>query len=449
MATLAERILSHLAAHPVRQDALDVPREVTQEGIADACGARVAHVSRALSGLAAKGLVTARVARVRGARRSSRAHALTDAGLRAAGDLHLAPDEVAPARPAPRPRRLVHEAELRALLESVDAVAGGGPRIVLLEGEAGSGKTTLLEAFAGAASERKVTLLWGRAAPAGGEQLVGPLAEALSRLGFEARFRSRSVGTPRERALAAAADAIVSAAREAPVVLVLDDVHLAGASAAEFLHGVVRKLPVGTRALVVAAFRREEAWALPNGALYTALAPMREAPLGRHVVLGPVAREGVAALLAEAGVRLPDDLVERVRAESGGVPLYVAAMAEALADGVDESDFFPPAVAAAVRERFASLPPDALEALRGAAVCGADLDGATLSRAWTAGGAPQAALVDAIDVLLDKLLLEEGADGRLRFEHPKVREAVLADMTAARRGAWAERVAKASATGAS
>lgn len=441
--TLAQRILAHLAARPVAPDAALVPEAVTQEGIALAVGAQVAHVSRALKGLLAQGLVQAHLARTPGARRRSRAYTLTDEGLRQAPRA-LPP---APAAPAPSPapqsapaRRapVGRQAELERLLRAADEAAAGRPRVALVEGDSGSGKTRLLEALRDELRARGFLALWGASAPVGEEQLLGPLSPALEGVGFERRYREREAGTPRERALAAAVDALRDAQRRQPVALLLDDLHHAGAQAASFLHGLVLALPRDARVLVVAAFRREEAWSLPNGPLYAALSPLRAMDGAHHVTLGPLPREALAELLRDAGAHhVTPELVARVAEESGGIPLYVLAIAEALADGVEDDDFFPPPVRAGVRERLAGLPEHARLALQAAAVAGHETDYATLQRLHEG---PEETLVAALDVLLDRLLLEEvpGAPTlRLRFEHPKLREAVLAETSATRRR-WLE-----------
>ena len=457
LTTLADRILAHLAAHPVEPEAQDVPREVTQEGIADAVGARVAHVSRALKTLIDDGLVSAHLAHPRGGSRRARAHGLTPKGWEAAKGLKVAPPPRASApRPVAQPdgRPPAGRArEMEQLLAAFDRARAGGPVVVLLEGDAGSGKSRLLHALAAEAKKRGAEALPARGAPVGEEQLVGPLGPALGPLGFERRYRGREAGTPRERALAAAVETIVAAARERPLVLAVDDLHLAGAKAADFLHGVAVALPSGTRALLVAAFRREEAWALPNGPLYTALEPVRALPHAVHVDMPPLDRAGVAALLEDADVHvngarpLPAELVERVWKESGGNALYALAMGEALADGVDEDDFFPRSVRDDARQHFTRLPPDALATLQAAAVAGPEVSYETLRRAT---GQDEATLVASLDLLLDRLVLEEvpGVDDelRLRFRHPKVREALLADLTAPRRRLLEARVAEASAS---
>ncbi|HUR67878.1 MAG TPA: AAA family ATPase [Candidatus Thermoplasmatota archaeon] len=447
--TLAERVLVHLRQHPVEPDAADVPVEVTQEGIAAVLAAQVAHVSRALKTLEVRGLVRAHLAHPKGSRRRSRAYSLSDEGRAKASYLE-APAPSPAARPAPPshpspgqgggiPIPAGRAPQAGQLAAALDAAAKGAVRVALVEGDAGMGKSRLLRAFAEDAQRRGARVLAGVGAPTGAEQLVGPLGPALEPLGFERRFRARTAGTPRERALAAAIECIEAAARAEPVVIVLDDLHLAGPSVAEFLHGLVVALPVATRALLVVAFRQEEAWQLPNGPLYTALMPLRSLDGARHVALPPLDAAGIAQLLKDAGAtHVPGDLLDRVARESGGNPLYALAMADAMLDGVDEEDFFPATVRALATSRFTGLTASEHAALQAAAVCGPEFDYETLGRVHDG---PEPHLLAALDVLLDKLLLEEAPSGgdslRLRFTHPKVREAVLDEISATRRR-WLE-----------
>lgn len=445
--TLAERVLVHLRENPIPHAAADVPPDVTQEGIALALGAQVAHVSRALKTLELRGLASARLAHAHGSRRRSRAYALTDAGREKARILELPSGPAEPPAPAPRPPAPVpagRQAQMAALIEALEEAAKGAPRVALVEGDAGMGKSRLLDAFRREAERRRARVLHGRAAPTGAEQLVGPLGPALEPLGFERRVRARTAGSPRERALAAAVEALEAASRQDVTVLLLDDLHLAGPSVAEFLHGLVVALPPRVRLLLVLAFRQEEAWSLPNGPLYTALTPLRDMEGARHLTLGPLDADGLRALLIDADAHHVDGpLVERVLRESGGNPLYALAMADALADGVDEEDFFPAQVRALAKSRFADLPEAPRALLQAAAVCGPEMDYDLLMQ--VAGG-DEAALVASLDVLLDRLLLDEAPGAprlRLRFLHPKVREAVLEDTSVARRRMLEARVAQA------
>ena len=443
--TLAQRILAHLRAHPCEDDCAEAPAEVTQEGIAEALDARVAHVSRALKGLMAGGLVKAHLAHAEGSRRRCRVHLLTAAGHDAARALPaFAPRPALPRPHAPPAVRAGAPAGRRGefvQLESLlDEASRGHLRVLLLEGDSGSGKTRLLRAFAATARAKGVRVLEGASVPVGGDQLLGPLGPAFGGTTFETRLKARTGGTPRERALLAAVDALTDAARAGPLALVLDDIQHAGPSAVEFLHGLLLALPPTTRLLCVVAFRREEGWQLPNGPLYTALFPLRSLPGARHLTLRPLDAQGVAALLADAGMaHVSGEMLARVVRESHGNPLYALAMGEAMADGVREEDFFPPTVRDLAKERFMTLDPQALSLLQLMAVAGAETTYDHLAECWEGG---EDEMVRALDVLLDKLLVEEvprpgEAGPGLRFEHPKVREAVLADLTASRRR-WLE-----------
>ena len=450
--TLSERILVHLSAYPVDRDAMDVPREVTQEGIADALAARVAHVSRALKQLIAQGLVAAHIARPRGGKRRSRAHALTDAGRKARVPLPASLPKPASSAsplsaPAPRSAPAGRTREWTILRDLVARAATDGPRIALIEGDAGSGKSRLLDSLAAAAAPARV--LRGASVPVGGEQILGPLRAALEPLGFDARYRAHAAGTPRERAMPAAVESITQAARAQPLIVVLDDLQAAGPTMAEFLHGLLQALPKGTRVLFLAAFRREEEWELPNGPLYTALMPLRDAPHATHLLLPALDRDGVAQLLADAGTHvkgdtnLPAELVDRVWRESGGNAAFALAMGEQLADGVDEEDFFPATVRSAATRQFSTLDSAQLSLLQLSAVAGAEFRYDVLARAFEG---KEEELVPTLDFLIDRLFLEESphaADGELliRFQHPKVREAVLAGLTATRRRWLEQRVA--------
>ncbi len=427
-------------------DARDVPRAVTQNGIADALGARVAHVSRALQTLVTGGLVVAHLAHPDGSARRSRAHSLTDAGHTAARALPAAPAKPVVSQTSRVPRRSeateLFADHLDQLETAIAEAATSGPRVVLVEGDAGSGRTTLLDAFAIRAADKGRRVLRGTGAPSGERQHLGPFQAAIAGEGLAAHYARATAGEPGERALAATIATLEKISKRGPVTILLDDLHLAGWGSAAFLHGVLHALPPNAPVLLVAAFRREEAWELPNGPFYAALAPLRRPPLGRLLQVKPLDLAGVSRLLQAHGHQVPETLLPRVAEESGGNPLYALAMADALADGVDESDFFPTIVALTMKEKLVSLPLDALETLQAAAVYGPESTFQSLARVHDIG---ETRLMQTLDILLDHLMLEEVPDEtqlRLRFAHPKVRDAVLGEMSATRRRILAERVAK-------
>jgi tetratricopeptide (TPR) repeat protein/DNA-binding MarR family transcriptional regulator len=79
-----ERIILHLSELDRFRDEPDVPMDVSQEGIAIKLGTQVFSASRALTSLESDGLVTDRLAHVRGAPKRRRAYFLTEKGKSAA-----------------------------------------------------------------------------------------------------------------------------------------------------------------------------------------------------------------------------------------------------------------------------------------------------------------------------------------------------------------------------
>ncbi|MFQ6107328.1 MAG: helix-turn-helix domain-containing protein [Thermoplasmata archaeon] len=78
--TAKERIVLHLREVPQPRDLLDVSIGLTQEGIAEATGIRVNHVSRAIAQLKEEGLVAEGKGRVRGQLRKRKVYRFTEDG---------------------------------------------------------------------------------------------------------------------------------------------------------------------------------------------------------------------------------------------------------------------------------------------------------------------------------------------------------------------------------
>lgn len=82
--SLNERLMLHLLEMERYVDEADVPMGVSQEGIAQRLGVQIHNVSRALASLQDEGLVTDRLAHIRGAPKRRRAYFLTEKGVKAA-----------------------------------------------------------------------------------------------------------------------------------------------------------------------------------------------------------------------------------------------------------------------------------------------------------------------------------------------------------------------------
>lgn len=249
--------------------------------------------------------------------------------------------------------RLVGRASEIAELEGERRRAAGGQFCcVLLAGDPGFGKTRLaMEALQRA--PRSTIRMSARAYSLGEAAAFGVWAEALeSHLGsLSAADVSRLCGgwlddlasllrsvaclrgsapqrePPRSRLLEGLA---VLLARQAPVVVVLDDVHLADPSLWEGLHYLARNLPTH-RVLVIAAARPVEL--SEARAASRVLLALEQDGLLHRVNVGPLGEAAVPEL-AEAVLedKPPKVLVDWLWQRSRGTPLFALGLLQALID---------------------------------------------------------------------------------------------------------------------
>ncbi|HEY2834539.1 MAG TPA: BTAD domain-containing putative transcriptional regulator [Sporichthyaceae bacterium] len=316
----------------------------------------------------------------------------------------------------------------RAELARLDELAARGTadtELVTVIGEAGIGKTTLLQAFVTrrrAAGDAVLAAACGRlerSAPldavlvALGEELRRlPPARAAEALGSDQSMLSPMLdptlgGASTEPLLAnrevgpavlytALAGVLARLPARGRVLLVLDDVHLAGSALADWLRFLVRRR-LGL--LVVAAARTGEGEELPATAT---------------IELGPFDADATAQLVGVARA-------EELHARSGGHPLFLSELMAAPPGEV------PASLVVAVSARCAELGP-AGDALRAAAVLGPRLDVDLLA---TILGSSSLTMLDHAELAARRgLLIEDG--GQFRFRHELVRGALTADATAGR-----------------
>ncbi len=332
-----------------------------------------------------------------------------------------------PARPSPAAAMdVVGRDEELSSLEAVAARTRSGPaEIIVVEGEAGIGKTTLLRAWAGRRAAAGDTVLRAPCGPLDRSlpldavltALAGLLREsgpdvAADILGTDAAILAPALGVgPSTRTPPMLADSMLGPAvlyaalvrvlsrltERAPVVLVIDDAHLAGPALADWLRFVRREQPPTA---VVAAIRPGEGEPLP------ATAFMR---------LGALDREAAAALVGPGRV---DELYTR----SKGHPLFLTELAQQAA-GAD----LPTSLVESVSARCDELG-TAGTLLRTAAMIGPELDVDLLAAVL---GRPAIALLDDAERAVAKQFLVED-EGIYRFRHELVREALAANATAGR-----------------
>ena len=208
------------------------------------------------------------------------------------------------------------------------------------------------------------------------------------------------------------------AARQAPVLLVLDDVHAADAPSLE-LAGYAARRVAGLRVMVLIT-RRE----LPASADADRLEHALRARglLACELDLGPLDAPAVAALARDAA-RLSDADVERVVERSEGNALLAVETARALSRGREE---VAPSLRGSVRATLAPLPVQARELAELVAVAARPIEAVELGRLPLTD--PEEAATDALQ---SGLLLAAG-DG-IAFRHALLRDAVYEEIAEPRR----------------
>jgi DNA-binding CsgD family transcriptional regulator len=350
--------------------------------------------------------------------------------------------------------------ELARLMAHVDRAAEGRSSAVLLAGDAGVGKTRLLDELSGRATARGVRVLTGHCVDLGDVglpylpfvDLLRPvvadpgLAPALAghpvlgglltgRPGAPApgqpaddADRGSAHGTLRPPAddgrlqlFEAVASLLSELADGSPLLLVLEDLHWADRSSRDLLRYLLARL-VDEPIVVVASYRADDLH--------------RRHPL-RPLLAELVRLPGVERLAVEP---LPDadvgELVRGLAATAGGVPAGtvddVVARAEGNAFYAEEllaaglaGEVLPLGLTDVLLARVEQLTPAAQQVLRVAAVAGRQVRHELVSA--VAGQAP-AEMEQALAEAVHRHLLVVSDDGRYRFRHALLREAVLADL---------------------
>ncbi len=356
--------------------------------------------------------------------------------------LALLQDEVLTAPPAMPPRaaddvtpvgRLVgRQGELARLGEELARARFGHGRLVLIEGDAGIGKSALLRAFGRRAAAAGALWLHGACEPVFGELPMQSVVDALAAhvrtlspvegaelLKGEHAVLGSLLGTAGAAHVDVFSDIVIGNARllqafdtvlgrlaaHTPVVLAIDDVHLARASTADLLVHLARR----RGGLLVVATRRSGAGP-PIAA-------------GVTIPLGPLALDEAVALVgAERGPAL--------HARAGGNPLFLTQLAAA-APGAPLPESLVDAVA-----DVAALLGDAGPTVAAAAVLGATIDVDVLAGVL---GVRPLSLVAHLDLARTRGLLDDAGQG-YAFRHALVRDA-LADATPPARAALLHREA--------
>jgi DNA-binding NarL/FixJ family response regulator len=329
-------------------------------------------------------------------------------------------------------RRFVgREPQLSQLRRLLDEAGAGHASVALVGGESGVGKTRLVDELSALARAQGARVLAGESVElAEGELPYAPIIGALRPLvrsqdpaldGVRAELaRPRGDGgaPPQGRFFELLLDALDDLAQDAPLVLVLEDIHWADRSTRDFLAFAARNLGA-ERVLLVATYRTDELHR--RHPLRRLLPEMERMDRTERVLLERLTREELADLLEDIlGAPAEAATVDRLYARCEGNPLFAE---ELLAAGPHSPDL-PPTLRDALMVRIETLDEPTQELLRVVAAA-ARADEALLEE--VSGLAP-AQVRPALREGLTHHVLVHGDDGRIAFRHALLREAIHDDL---------------------
>lgn len=414
----------------------------------------------------------------------------------AAGSRGPRPAETAPAPPSsgwtpgaafplppglrqPAPAAFVGRARELATLRAVwsDVTAGDSARIALVVGEAGIGKSRLARELALEAREHGAVVLHGSA----NEDLLVPyqhfvvalrhflVAAAPDELGRRVQPRAADLepiipSLPRQagerpadlagtesrryRLFDAVASLLAELSADAPVLLVLDDLHWADQSSVALLRQMLESHPE-MRLLVLATQRQTEM--TPGGPLAQALQRLTQQGLLQRMTLSGLLDDDVAELSRSlTGRELSAELVYAIRTEAAGNPFFVQEIVRHLSESDRSGGVLslaraglPESVREVIDLRLAPLDEACVRLLIVAAVIGGEFELEPLERISDLEGEDLAASLD--EALAAGLVLELAPSDRERFafSHALVRRTLLERLSRAHRRRIHGRVAEA------
>lgn len=262
--------------------------------------------------------------------------------------------------PAARGPLLERERELEAIARQIEAARNGDGSLLVVEGPAGIGKTALLGAAAELAREAGMTVLAARggvleqqleygvarqlverpvlrAEPERRAQLLaGPAAASMAALGVgELPADPGLGGDPSPQIQHALHWLVANMAKDAPLLIVLDDAHWGDAASLRAGGYLARRLDGLAVAMLVAA-RDDE-----PGSQQDLLAELFAAAEPTYLRPAPLAGDGIAAVLRGAFDDRPPpaELVEACGRATGGNPFLLTELAgELVASHADPSE---------------------------------------------------------------------------------------------------------------
>ncbi|MGH2754872.1 MAG: helix-turn-helix transcriptional regulator [Actinomycetota bacterium] len=347
--------------------------------------------------------------------------------------------------------------ELEALLSGFADAQRGLSRAFFIAGEAGVGKTRLVTEFTASLPE-STYLLWGSCRGAGDGGSPAPFRDGIRSLmekheagaTTELRMLLGRLGWLAPDGTAAEApehaaetqvfelfrEALAVLAEDAPVVIVVDDLHWADRSTVALLGYLLHRL--GSESLLLCMTYRSDELP-PDHYLQTWLAEHLRRRV-THLELGRLDRfETRTQMAAILGSAPPDHLVDAIYDRAGGNPFFAEELLNAAVDG-DEVDL-PLSVRQLLLARLAKLPPAVRTVIRTMSASSRPIGSAMLARVLDER---ETALFEPLRLAVEQhILVADPREDRFGFRHALLREAAYSELLVAERRGLHARFAEA------
>jgi DNA-binding CsgD family transcriptional regulator/tetratricopeptide (TPR) repeat protein len=350
--------------------------------------------------------------------------------------------------------------ELGRLMAHVERAAAGRSSAVLLAGDAGVGKTRLLDELGTRAVGRGFRVLTGHCVDLGEVGLPYlPFVDLLRPVGADPELAPESARNPalagmlagrsgaaapvppvagstelgrplpnraapqpvddgRLQLFESVAGLLTELAAAQPLLVVLEDIHWADQSSRDLLRYLLSRL-VDAPIAVVASYRSDDLHR--RHPLRPLLAELVRLPGVERLDVAPLADAEVGALVRGLADGVAEATVAAVVARAEGNAFY----AEELLAAGPQSDSLPWGLSDVLLARVERCTPEAQQVLRIAAVAGRTVRHELLA---AVGALTPEVLDRALAETVHSHLLVVSDDGRYRFRHALLREAVLADL---------------------
>ncbi|MGH9187515.1 MAG: ATP-binding protein [Acidimicrobiales bacterium] len=357
------------------------------------------------------------------------------------------------------------EPELSLLSEVLRSAERGRWAGALVEGEPGIGKSCLVEEVSSRAGAAGMRLFTGRAEELEWTRPFGPLLSALQCTRRSTDPRRAAIadlivqpggasGTVTSdpglqfRAIDAIVDLVETEAIETPAVLVVEDLQWADPSTLLALRALSRRLAFLPFALVATARP------VPRSGMLDRLVDALVRDGAVRVALGALSGEAVSQLVTDVLGGPPGERLMSEVAGAAGNPLFVLELVTTLdqegaiarREGVAEVTevVLPPDLRLTIIRHLAFLSEPALAALRAGALLGVSF---AVNDLVTTTGEPASSLVGPLQEAVRAGVLTDSDEGRMRFRHELIRDAIYGDLPQGMRAALHRDVARRLADG--